>query len=70
MVACVEAMHVFTAGALSSGEDHPSVDVPAGSLRTLWIRPDPGAPCLIYALTGRERPSAEWSQEDHALIHE
>jgi len=68
MVVCVEATRVFTASELSSSEGPtPAVDVPAGSLRTLWIRPDPGAPCLIYALTGRERPSAEWSQEDHAL---
>lgn len=44
-----------------------SLEVPGESLRTLWVRPDPGTPCLLYALSGKPRPPTEWCAEDRQL---
>jgi hypothetical protein len=41
-----------------------SLEVPGESLRTLWVRPDPGVPSLLYALSGRPRPAAEWEGKE------
>jgi hypothetical protein len=44
-----------------------SLAVPGESLRTLWLRPDPGRPCLLCALSGGLRPADRWDADQRTL---
>lgn len=68
LVACVETGELLGGRALAP-EELPGVrlEVPGESLRTLWVKPDPGRPCLLYTLSGNERPATEWNADERTL---